>query len=276
MIEPLRLKDKYRGALEARLIGSARTDRASSVARRRALVAVGAASSLAALPATTTAAAGAKAFGLVGAAAAAKWAGVGLVVGVLTIGGVQAPRFFAGSSKPAAIARSSMPLSGTRAEARTSEGSPFVSVPDVPVAEPIAAVPTAAPAARASNPARAIVERPTQPIELPHGGEPPREPAPAAGGPELRLASEIALLDEARRSATMNPLRSLALLDEYARRFPLGDLAPEALVLRIEALARTGERDAAEDLARDYLAKNPSSPHAERIRTLLGWDGEKR
>jgi len=56
----------------------------------------------------------------------------------------------------------------------------------------------------------------------------------------------------------------------------VGDLAPEALVLRIEALARTGERDAAEDLARDYLAKNPSSPHAERIRTLLGWDGEKR
>jgi hypothetical protein len=43
----------------------------------------------------------------------------------------------------------------------------------------------------------------------------------------------------------------------------------EASTLRIEALARTGNRSQAEALARSLLAADPSSPYATRIRALL-------
>jgi len=61
------------------------------------------------------------------------------------------------------------------------------------------------------------------------------------------------------------------LLDQYVGRFPSGELRPEALVLRIDALVRSERRQAAEALANDYLSRYPRSPHAKRIRTLMGW-----
>jgi hypothetical protein len=66
-----------------------------------------------------------------------------------------------------------------------------------------------------------------------------------------------------------NPARTLRLLDAYQREFPRGDLGPEAKVLRIEALAKSGRKDEAAAIARAFLHADPSSPHAERIRALL-------
>lgn len=258
MREPQRLRDKYAGDLEGELIRSARGDRPSRVARRRTLVAVGSASTIAALPVTTTAAVGAKAVGLAGAALAAKWATVGLAVGVLTIGGVQqAPRFFGNAARPVATA------------------APRATENPVPALEN-------------EGPAHEIITDEVAPVALARPrvadraevrpAASPTSPAPAHIDvhPELLLADEIAILDEARRSIEKDPSQTLRVLDRYAQRFPQGDLAPEALVLRIEGLVRTARLDSAEALARAYLVQNPSSPHARRIRTLLGWAEDTR
>ena len=78
------------------------------------------------------------------------------------------------------------------------------------------------------------------------------------------------MLDTARQSVSSDPGGTLRVLDDYTNQFPHGNLAPEALVLRIEALVRSGQRSAAEKLAREYLSRNPGSPHARKIATLLG------
>lgn len=85
------------------------------------------------------------------------------------------------------------------------------------------------------------------------------------------LAYEIELLDLARRNlAQGNPAAALAALDRRQVEIPSGALGPEATVLRVEALLRSGDRNAAAALANGFLAQNPSGPHAVRIRRLLG------
>ncbi|MCC6554624.1 MAG: outer membrane protein assembly factor BamD, partial [Polyangiaceae bacterium] len=61
---------------------------------------------------------------------------------------------------------------------------------------------------------------------------------------------------------------ALAALDAYSARFPGGRLALEAEVLRIEALAGSGEASAATALARAFLAAHPASPYANRLRPI--------
>ena len=47
-------------------------------------------------------------------------------------------------------------------------------------------------------------------------------------------------------------------------------MGPEATVLRVEALVRAGDRSAAARVGNAFLAGNPQSPYATRIRSLLG------
>jgi hypothetical protein len=46
-------------------------------------------------------------------------------------------------------------------------------------------------------------------------------------------------------------------------------LAPEATVLRIEALLESGDRAQASALAERFETSNPKSPYTERIRSIL-------
>jgi outer membrane protein assembly factor BamD (BamD/ComL family) len=62
---------------------------------------------------------------------------------------------------------------------------------------------------------------------------------------------------------------ALASLDEYDRRFAGTPLSEESLLLRIEALARRGDRSAAATLARRFLKAHPASVHADRVTALL-------
>ena len=61
----------------------------------------------------------------------------------------------------------------------------------------------------------------------------------------------------------------LSMLNRYAERFPRGSMAPEGTMLRIEALVNAGDRDAARRFADAYLASDPDSPYAARVRSLL-------
>ena len=142
----------------------------------------------------------------------------------------------------------------------------------------------AIPVARAPNPeASAMPELPVR--EAPESeASSPTLPAPRhrgaaskAGGPDkvsasdvLSLEGEVAALDRARSGlAAGNPLRTLKLLDGYEQAFPRGALRPEATYLRIQALSKSGQREAARALAARFLASHPKSPHAAQLQALL-------
>jgi hypothetical protein len=95
------------------------------------------------------------------------------------------------------------------------------------------------------------------------------EAAPAAAH-EAMLTEELGALDHARLAlGNGNPGRALDELDGYDRRFPSGRLQLEAEVLRIDALARLGQRDAARQHAEAFLKRHPNSVLATRVRALV-------
>ena len=63
---------------------------------------------------------------------------------------------------------------------------------------------------------------------------------------------------------------ALAALDRYSQRFPSGILGREAMVLRIEALQKKGDRASARELGHRFLAAYPRDAYAARVRSLLG------
>jgi len=94
------------------------------------------------------------------------------------------------------------------------------------------------------------------------------ESAPPSTAHDLK--AEIELLDQARAAIHAgSPGQALSLLALYRGRHPHGALRQEADVVRIQALARSGNFDAAKSLARAFIAKHPNSPHVLRLRRLL-------
>src|SRR6185436_19039686 len=95
----------------------------------------------------------------------------------------------------------------------------------------------------------------------------PREPAPAMGDAKLR--DEIRLLDRARAALRMRaPQQALQELRHYFDGHPHGMLEPEAAVLRIESLRENGDRVTAAAASREFLARHPDGPLADRVRRL--------
>ena len=64
--------------------------------------------------------------------------------------------------------------------------------------------------------------------------------------------------------------RALVLLRRYDASYPGGAFRPEALALRIEALDQDGRRAEARALAREFLARYPQSPVADRVARVAG------
>jgi TolA-binding protein len=239
---------------ERDLLRSWEKEQPSEAARQGAIALVGVAAALgASTTASTAAAAGLKAAtgsmapkaATVGAAALGKWILVGTGLVALAVGGVTVE--YARSSSKATPA--------------------MVTVTATPTPTPTAtATPTPTPTPTATPPAE--VPPPPQP---PLAATPPAvEPRPPAPPPPLGLGQQVAALDHARDAlASGNAGGALRQLDEYDRQFPRGALAQEATALRIEALLQQGHRDAAVLLAERFLASNPKSPHAARIRLLV-------
>jgi hypothetical protein len=94
---------------------------------------------------------------------------------------------------------------------------------------------------------------------------------PAVTASTSTLREEFALIETARRQlAAGDAAGSLSTIDRYDQSFKGGVLADEAAVTRIEALfATAGQGERAAALARRYLEDHPTSPHAERVRSLL-------
>jgi outer membrane protein assembly factor BamD (BamD/ComL family) len=100
-------------------------------------------------------------------------------------------------------------------------------------------------------------------------------PRAAADGPARGLApdglrDQAEVLDGARALLAAGDGRgALGRVAEYDRRFPAGPLHEEALLLRIEALTRLGERGPAAALAHRFLETYPASVHGERVAALV-------
>jgi hypothetical protein len=97
------------------------------------------------------------------------------------------------------------------------------------------------------------------------------EAAQAPANRQATLSDELGALDRARLAlAGGDARRALDELDTYDRRFPAGRLQLEAEVLRIDALAKVGRKDAARQHAEAFLRRHPNSVLTTRVRAHVG------
>lgn len=268
MNEPQRFLSGGGDAFEADLLRSAKDDGPAPGAKLRTLAALGiattAAGTVAATAGATAASSGGKAAlatGVAGTAAAGAKAGLVATMGKWIVLGALGGGLVAGGASLASSPEPAAPLA-----------SPAVFAAS-------AAVASDSPALKSASPTEAPAT--TAPVEVasPESGSRPLPTnRPAEAPPEAKgdpLAEELAALDRVREAlGAGSPGRALTALDAHDRQFPKGPLGPEALMLRIEALAAAGRPGEAARLGDDYLAAHPTGPYARRVRTLLGREAE--
>jgi hypothetical protein len=96
-------------------------------------------------------------------------------------------------------------------------------------------------------------------------------PAPAQAPPvPASLTDEIAALDRARTALSGgDPGAAIRALDDYEQVLHGTRLTAEATLLRIDALARSGNASAASELASRFVEGNPGSALADRARAFI-------
>jgi hypothetical protein len=108
---------------------------------------------------------------------------------------------------------------------------------------------------------------------------PPARPTPSPVARPLRkgarastdLRAELDALDTVRsalRGGDFQP--ALSLLDAYFQKFSQGRLRLEAEILRIDALAKSGQTEAARSYSKEFLRRHPESVHAARLQSIAG------
>jgi hypothetical protein len=138
--------------------------------------------------------------------------------------------------------------------------------PLAPFATSSVAAPVAAPP-QASSPASSPEVTPELTLTPGPSRVAPRRTMAVASADRLREEAEA--LDGVRaRLAGGDLAGALVRLGDYDRRFAAGSLHEEAMLLRIEALARQHDRGA-RALAARFLAVYPASVHGDRVAALL-------
>ncbi len=93
-----------------------------------------------------------------------------------------------------------------------------------------------------------------------------RSAAPSADVAEPTIDDEVKLVSGAQTALRGgNTARAMQLLKEHETRFPAGKLATLRQVTYMMALCQSGQTAQARQAAARFLAKNPSSPFAERV-----------
>ena len=163
--------------------------------------------------------------------------------------------------------------------AAVSDAPPAVVAPAhievVPPAAQTASVPVEslvdAPAAEPPSPKRIARNRDRASADV--GALPERAAAQSSSAGSAgtsTFAEELALVSAARAALEKGDVADgLRTIDAYDARFRSGTFAQEMAVMRIEALASSGERTRARDLAMRFLEANAKSPYAARVRSLL-------
>ncbi len=293
MNDPKRLLEEGADDFERGLLSAHRQDAGSDQLLRATLVAMGvgaAAGTAAATAAGATAACGSAA-GVSAAKAVVsgstavvaaklsgaivlKWIGLGVLGGVVTLGVAGANHHFSSSNRavttPAAVlaqpASTLLPNQGASHGAASAAASADTTQPEpAPSAQPGPASPP-----RSENHSALIAAASAPSLASPEA--PSSTPAPVASQatPVASLSDEVAALDRVRTAlAARNGSEALRSLDRYHRDFPKGVLGPEATVLRIEALALSGDNGSARALAERFLQSPGSAAHATHVRSLV-------
>ena len=123
--------------------------------------------------------------------------------------------------------------------------------------------------------------RSAPPVEAPSAAVPalqpmPTPPKPAASGPAaihaapVSLTEELSALKVASSALSAGDTRAaLAALDHYDRVLKGKKMRAEATLLRIEALSRAGQAEAASALAQRFVEQNPGNPLVDRARSFV-------
>jgi len=244
MNEPRRLREDCESSLERALLDAGTSYRSSSATRERTLAALGLAGS-AALSAAAIGTATSSAFAKMGwAKVLTLVSAVGAVTAVPV--GYFAWRHSQEVPKVAAMVSQSTAPGPLGHAVRREE-------------------PAAATAAAAAAPA------PEAPPPVSPAGSPnPRVPRAEAKASSADLSAELGAVEQARSAlASGDASGALSRLDSYSRTYPRGRLALEAEVLRIDALARSGQRDAAKKRAELFVRRYPNSVLKARVRAYL-------
>jgi hypothetical protein len=115
-------------------------------------------------------------------------------------------------------------------------------------------------------PAAVLPKRPAGRVVLPRSSSRSVAVRPP---PDSSLGAQVALLDAAQTAVAAGMFgEALRLANQYRTDFPDGELAPEAEVVAIEALAARGDSVALTQRATRFLARHPSDPHVARVTAL--------
>jgi hypothetical protein len=175
-------------------------------------------------------------------------------------------------------------------ESRVARRAPSLTAPSTaqlsPPAELIALPePERAPAKEAATTPSPDGVRPRA-LHAPRPASRPSAPAPTARASDgdtqsvevssesrraSRLAEESAAVVAIRKTLLSGePNEALRMLDRARLRFPDGVLEQEREALAVRALVESGQKDAARKRGEAFLRAYPRSPHAARLRALLG------
>jgi hypothetical protein len=133
--------------------------------------------------------------------------------------------------------------------------------PSITASPPVQVLPAVAPAAE--SPVFDTPARPTPP--------PVARPLRKGVRTGTDLRAELEALDTVRSALRRgDSLRTLSLLDAYFQKFSQGRLRLEAEILRIDALARSGQTEAARSYSKEFLRRHPESVHAARLQSIVG------
>jgi hypothetical protein len=175
------------------------------------------------------------------------------------------------ASSPVPPEVKTVPLSAPAAppveeQARESATAEVVAVP---TPEPEVVVPR-----RALPKSTALPRTVALDLPVPNGVESPIGAAPPASEPSsvpsarnaTQLSEELAALSEIRRTVQAGGAsRAVQLLHDYEIRFAQPILGMEAAALRVDALCRAGQRDAARASAEAFQSAWPGSPLEQRV-----------
>jgi hypothetical protein len=248
MSDPRRLLDGGGTDIERSLLEAGDTEAPDGVAKRRAAIAL----AIGVTSVWPTAAAASAT-----ATATAKTAKVGvplivklLAVGTVGVGTLGVAKFVVSKPEPAPIAQTAPATNPVPA----AEKSPVQSAPEAKIVE-----------------APPVEEAKAEPVAEPERRAPSTSAAAPKSSADTSIASEILMIDQARKSvAAGSGASAIRALDDYRRQYPRGRFSEEATLIRIEALAQSGNRAGAKALAGRYRASHPNSPHLRRIESIVG------
>jgi len=245
MSDPVRLRDAG-DSFEATLLDSASDDApGGDVGKRvRATLGLGVVAGVSTATGTAAAAGGAMSTTTLGAVVGAKWVGAlviaGAAVGASTLYVRQS--HVRASPKPVVVVSSPTRASST-VPRPPSAGTPVVT-------------------ATASPTSPSIPTSPSTPMAI---TLPSANPAPASSG----LLSELAPLDAARTALEAGNIElAIEQLNRHDLDFPHGQLAPEALALRVEIYAARGDDVKVLELTDRFLSQYPQHPQVVHMRSL--------